>query len=355
MKKLFTLTLAAIMILSVMILPVSAAEYEYLYHPPYEGELEGSYTYWDDIHESCAPSLYGAFTFLKINKNTLESTVGRELPSTEADKVHAIYSSGGEYLTQWCSCRFCKEFNGEALIMFYDSEIRDKLYENNGETAGFYSLNGTTWVRNSETYEVPMHFFLINSLGIDREWYDGFNNDKRENGAYDYIAENTSYDEVYTDEELDALFSGDKDLVVNTLKCPFAYYYNGKIYSQDLIIQTLYNQYFMSGEMEFQKSHSQYNYLEKDNYNELNESFDEVIGGMVYEGGLFEYLVEQQAYYKKNPVGYNEYLLEALIIKLSEDYPDVEIPEAPKTGTLTAVLALVSLISGAYVVTKKRR
>ncbi len=348
------------MLMSVIVLPVSAVEYEYVHHPPSTGYTTGDkYVYLDRTHENCAPSAYGAFVLLKIDKAKIEETIGRSLPSPEGDLTHAEFGSDTEYLTRWCACRYCKEFYAESILAetIGGINIGEKVHENNGETVNFEVFDGG-WKRTKESYEVPAHFFLINGLPIEKADYIEYNNAKKEMESkfdYDYMSENTSYTEVYTDAEIEALFSGDKDLVNETLKCPTAIYCNGEIYTNEVIIQSLYNHYFMSGEMKHQSSFSQYNSAEHDVYNNLNENFDEIIGALVEEEDLFGYLVEQQAYYKKNPVGYNEYLLEALIIKLSEDYPDVEIPTAPQTGISTALLAVAALVSGAYVVKKRRR
>ncbi len=347
------------MLISVIVLPVSAEEYpdeDDVYIPPY----------LDAAHDEHCASYHSSCCFLlPIDKAVIEATIGKTLPDLSADAIQQECAPENANLTQWCSVRF--KLNGDNIVVvskIVDSHD-DLSYEDIifSEEFGLYDYGQEGgYRRTDESTKVPYIYYCIDKLGLysekDREIFEEFNDAVPEYATGILVERGSSYNEHFSDEEIDVMFSGDRELVLKTFKCPGAYYYNGVVYTQYEIIQALYNHYLKTDD-ESSSSYESPRYVEalgvNSDFDTLNENFDEMIDSLVYEGNLFGHLVEQQAYYKKNPVGYNEYLLEALIIKLSEDYPDVEIPTAPQTGISTALLAVAALVSGAYVVKKRRR
>ncbi len=357
MKKILLHTLSWILLLTFFEIYVSAATLEYVWFDDWDenGELiKNNYcVYYSEMHDiHCESCRSGAYVLMKFNKDAIASTIKSKLPPPHLDEVQKLYGTENEYMTQWCSCRFIKD----ETWMLRAFDLYDLSLENDGETLGLYHSSEGGMRRTRESYEVPVTFFLIEKLDYHNKkdevikYNEEILKNKKEPG--------TSYSGYYSAYEIDVLFSGDRELAKKTLKCPGAFYYNGVVYTEYEMVQTLYNYYFDTvGDF------VPYTYpLDREGsfgvsseFISLNKNFEHEIDALVYKNDLFGYLVEQQAYYKKNPVGYNEYLLEALIIKLSEDYPDVEIPTAPQTGIATALLAVAALVSGAYVVKKRRR
>ncbi len=352
MKKLLTFAIAAIMIISVLVLPVSADIYV------------DNFDY-DEIHdEKCNAHYSYYYTYMPFEMERLENVLGRDLPKNNR-YVHHDGGSGKRYTAQWCSCRFIHDdyFTGR-INNLVDEELDFEDYVELGLYKEKTSVFSVT-TRTDESSKVPGVYYCLEKLdlfskkeefkahnaGLSDPDYSSYDEDGRE--------PHSQYIPRYTDEETDALFSGDKELVLQTLKCPFAFYYDGVVYSQYEIMQTLANYfgYYVGSNQGAFCVDPLYSLAPTTNsdFVALNEAFSEKLDELVYDGHLIEFLAEQYEYYKEHDVHYNAYVLEAYLTELTEEYPDVDVDFAPQTGTLTAALAIVALASGAYIVTRKRK
>jgi hypothetical protein len=150
-------------------------------------------------------------------KRAINNYVYGYVPFALGDKaVDEAYRQGGLSLTSLLD--FLGDNDLKQKHILFQSERNKKMEGLKGKELYEYKMN-----------EVPPVYTFIKESGISKEKFKEANTRMRST-FYNKGVEETAWESVYTDEEVDLLFSADVEAVKKALVGKYGFYHNGKVY-----------------------------------------------------------------------------------------------------------------------------